>query len=83
MLNTKNKSGWITAVLIIVLAIPFMGSLFYLMSYSEYLNSLPKNEKLGYGLLIAVYIVFSLGFLLVGIPYLVEKFLSKGLEEDL
>jgi hypothetical protein len=77
MSNTKNKSGRIISVIILALAIPFIGSLFYAMSYSEYLNSLPKAEKLAYGFLGAVYIVGSLGIMLVGVPYLVEKFLNE------
>lgn len=77
MSNTKNKSGRIISVIILALAIPFIGSLFYAMSYSEYLNSLPKAKKLAYGFLGAVYIVGSLGIMLVGVPYLVEKFLNE------
>lgn len=77
MSNTKNKSDRIISVIILALAIPFIGSLFYAMSYLEYLNSLPKAEKLAYGFLGAVYIVVSLGIMLVGVPYLVEKFLNK------
>lgn len=77
MTNTKNKSGQIISVIIVALAIPFIGSLFYGMSYSEYLNSLPKTEKITYAFLAAIYIVFSLGFILIGVPYLVEKFLNE------
>lgn len=79
MFNTKNNPNLLTAIMIIVLAVPFITSLFYGVAFFDSLDqlSLSANEKLGYGFLGAAYVAGGIAIILVGVPYLIDRIFNK------
>ena len=65
--------------MIIVLAVPFITSLFYGIAFFDSLDqlSLSAKEKLGYGFLGAAYFFGGMAIILVGVPYLIDKIFNK------
>lgn len=79
MFNIKNNPNLLTAIMIIVLAAPFITSLFYGVAFFDSLDqlSLSANEKLAYGFLGAAYVAGGIAIILVGVPYLIDKIFNK------
>lgn len=79
MFTIKNNLGPLTAIIITILAIPFVASLFYGIAFLDGLDklSLPALENLTYGFLGAAYFVGGMAILLVGVPCLIDKIFNK------
>lgn len=79
MITIKNNLGLLTAIIIIVLAVPFVTSLFYGIAFFDSLDqlSLSAKEKLGYGFLGAAYFVGGMATILIGVPWLIDKIFNK------
>jgi hypothetical protein len=77
MLAIKNNLGLLTAIIITILAVPFVASLFYGIPILDSLNNLSALENLAYGFLGAVYLVGGLAIMLVGVPCLIDKIFNK------
>ena len=88
MFAIKNNLGPLTAIIMIVLAVPFITSLFYGVAFFDSLdqldkiNPMPLREKLGYAFLGAAYVVGGMATILVGVPYLIDRiFSSRTIDE--
>lgn len=77
MFFIKNNLGPLTAIIITILAVPFIASLFYGIPILDSLNNLSALEKLTYGFLGAAYFVGGMATLLVGIPFLIDRIFNR------
>lgn len=79
MFAIKNKLGPLTAIIITILAVPFITSLFYGIAFLDSLDqlSLSALENLTYGFLGAAYFVGGMATLLVGVPCLIDRIFNR------
>lgn len=79
MFTIKNNLGPLTAIIITILAIPFVASLFYGIAFLDSLNqlSLSALENLTYGFLGAAYFVGGMAIILVGVPCLIDRIFNR------
>lgn len=83
MFAIKNNLGLLTAIIMIVLAAPFITSLFYGVVFFDSLdkldsiNPMSAREKLGYAFLGAAYVVGGMATILVGVTWLIDKIFNK------
>lgn len=79
MLAIKNNLGPLTAIIITILAVPFITSLFYGIAFLDGLDklSLSALENLTYGFLGAAYFVGGMATLLVGVPCLIDRIFNR------
>ena len=77
MITIKNNLGPLTAIIITILAVPFITSLFYGIPMLNSLNNLSALENLTYGFLGAVYFLGGMAIMLVGVPCLIDRIFNR------